>query len=241
MRKFNVISVDMFGTLADLSNVHHLVWREILGGKYNSSLAEEYTDRASAILSKFFEDKIFKEGRYIPPKVVFEECYSVFFNEAGIDFDPQKAAGIHARHHTQCKIFDDVEPFLRSVGEEYRICLSSDTDEDMLGPLRTMYPFDNVFTSEDIGAYKTGSGGRFFKAVVDYYGIEPESIIHIGDMISDIAGASEAGLTTCWLNRNGRKWPYEIKPEIEVGSLLEFAEVIENRYCCRFGGHEIEL
>ncbi|UCC17200.1 MAG: HAD family hydrolase, partial [Dehalococcoidales bacterium] len=113
-----------------------------------------------------------------------------------------------------------------TVGKEYPICLSSDTDDDMLGSLRALYPFDKIFTSEEIGAFKTGSEGRFFKAVVDHYGITPDSIIHVGDTIADIAGASEAGLTTCWLNRTGRTWPYVVKPDIEVSSLLEFTRIL---------------
>ena len=160
------------------------------------------------------------------PKSMFFQCFSTLFAEKGIGADPHEAAAIFVRYHSQSRLFDDAELFLSSIGKEYPICLSSDTDEDMLGSLRTIYPFDKIFTSEEIGAYKTGSDGRFFKAVVDHYGIKPESAIHVGDTIADIGGASQAGITTCWLNRAGKTWPYEVKPDIEVSSLLEFAEAL---------------
>jgi len=226
VKKYKVVSVDMFGTLADLTSVRENVWQEILGEGYTPVLAEEYWDRASNLLYEFFETKIRKEGQYVPPKLMFSQCYSVLFAETGIDVDPDEAAGILAQHHSQSGLFDDATLFLNTIGREYPVCLSSDTDEDMLGSLRDIYPFDKVFTSEEIGAYKTGSEGRFFKALVDHYGIKPESIIHVGDTIADIAGASEAGITNCWLNRTGRPWPYEVKPDFEVSSLLEFADIL---------------
>ena len=226
MKKYEVVSVDMFGTLADLSSVDQLVWTEILGSEYTPELAEKYWYAASKKVLKFFEDEIMGKGRYVSPRLMFEQCYSELFPEEGIKNNPQDAAEILARHHSQSKLFDDAQPFLNSVGKIYTICLSSDTDEDMLGPLREIYSFDKVFTSEEIGAYKTGSGGRFFKAVVDHYGIRPESVIHIGDTIADIAGASEAGITTCWLNRTKGTWQYEFKPDIEVSSLFEFAKLL---------------
>ncbi len=226
MKKYNIISVDMFGTLVDLSSINQPVWKEILGKEYTPQLAEKYWNAGSKKVLKFFENEILEKGKYIPPRVMFEQCYAELFPEEGINNDPQDAAEILARHHPLSTLFEDAVPFLRSVGKEYQICLSSDTDEDMLGSLRDIYPFNKIFTSEEIGAYKTGSGGRFFKAVIDHYGIQPESIIHVGDTIADIAGASEAGITACWLNRTGRTWPYEVKPDIEVASLLEFAEVL---------------
>ena len=226
MKKYEVVSVDMFGTLADLSSVRENMWREILGKEYTPNLAEEYWNRASNLLYEFFETKIMKEGQYVPPKSMFFHCFSILFAEKGISANPEEATTIFTRHHSRSGLFNDAQLFLISVGREYPVCLSSDTDEDMLGPLRDIYPFDKVFTSEEIGAYKTGSDGRFFKALVAHYGIKPEFIIHVGDTIADIAGASQAGITTCWLNRTGRTWPYEVKPDVELSSLLEFAEIL---------------
>jgi FMN phosphatase YigB (HAD superfamily) len=226
VKKYNVISVDMFGTLADLSSINQPVWKEILGNEYTPQLAEKYWNAGSEKVLKFFESEILGKGRYVPPRSMFEQCYSHLFPEKGINSDPRDAAEILASHHSQSRLFTDVAPFLDSVGNEYPICLSSDTDEDMLGPLREIHYFDKVFTSEELGAYKTGSEGRFFKAVVDHYGIEPESILHIGDSIADIAGASQAGVATCWLNRTSATWEYEIVPDIEVSSLFECAELL---------------
>ena len=82
------------------------------------------------------------------------------------------------------------------------------------------------FTTEALGTYKTGSDGKFFSAVIEYYNEDPGRIIHIGDSLSDIIGASEAGIVTCWLNRKGREWGHDIRPDYEVTSLIGAAAVL---------------
>jgi FMN phosphatase YigB (HAD superfamily) len=226
MKKFNVVSLDMFGTLADLSSVKYLVWQQFLQDKYTKDLADEHWNLATDYLFEYYENQVVKERQYIPPKVMYEVCYSRLFSEIGLNYDPKEAARILAQHHAYSELFEDALLFLVSVGKEYPICLSSDTDEDMLDQLRYIYPFDKVFTSEEIGSYKTSVDGRFFSSVVEYYGVEPESIIHIGDTISDIIGAGEAGIVTCWLNRKGKKWSHDVKPDYKVTSLIEAALIL---------------
>ncbi|MDO8716250.1 MAG: hypothetical protein Q7J73_05525, partial [Dehalococcoidales bacterium] len=102
-------------------------------------------------------DRVIQEHRYLPPKVIYKQCYAELFKEIGLDFDPEQAALILAHQHSFSEPFGDAAPFLDLVGKNCPICVSSDTDEDMLGRLRQLYPFDNVFTSEILGAYKTGS------------------------------------------------------------------------------------
>ena len=226
MKKYNVVSVDMFGTLANVSSTRELVWKGILKDFYKQDLAESCWDRTTELLFELYEDRIVGKRQNIPLKELYKECYAKLFAEKELDLDPAEAAGTLAYYHSHCELFDDVLPFLNTIGKEYPICIASDTDDDMLGRLRDFFPFDRVFTSEQIGAYKTSSDGKFFSSVVEYYGVEPGSIIHIGDMVSDIKGASEAGITNCWLNRRGKTWEHEIVPDFEVSSLFEFAELL---------------
>ena len=51
-------------------------------------------------------------------------------------------------------------------------------------------------------------------------------IFHIGDMHADIVGANRVGITTCWLNREGKAWNLSIKPDYEVGSLRKAAALL---------------
>ncbi len=220
MTRFKVVSVDMFGTLANGDSIAPLVWRPFLKDRYTDELAKQCWDRAGRLVFQHY-DEVVRDRRYVPPKAIYQQCYSELFPEIGVEFDTAEAAMILARGHASSQPFPDALPFLESVGKRYPICLSSDTDEDMLGPLRQMYPFDAVFTSEALGTYKTGPEGKFFKAVIEHYKVEPGRVIHIGDSLSDIMGAHEAGIVACWLNRSGKTWSYEIKPDYEVKSLAE--------------------
>ncbi len=224
--EFRVVSIDMFGTLVDIGSIKHVVWRTFLKDGYTTDLAERYWNRATDILFQLVDDQITKEEQYTPLKATFETTYSKLFPEIGLDFDPKEAALVLAHQHAFSIPHDDAMPFLDSVGKEYPICLASDTDDDMLGPLTQMYPFDRVITSEQMRSYKASADKRFFLEIIDYYGIKPEHIIHIGDSNYDITGASEVGITTCWLNRNNRTWSHDAKPDYEVSSLIEAASVL---------------
>jgi 2-haloalkanoic acid dehalogenase type II len=224
--ELGVVSIDMFGTLVDIGSIRHVVWRIFLKDGYTTELADEYWNRATDLLFQAVDSQIFSEQRYVPLRAIFETTYSRLFSEIGLDFDPKEAAMVLAHQHPFSTLYDDTVPFLKSVGREYPICLASDTDDDMLGSLVRLYPFDKVVTSEQIESYKAGADRRFFSEIIDHYEVRPEHIIHIGDSSYDIIGASEAGIVTCWLNRNNMVWSHDIKPDYEVNSLFEAASVL---------------
>jgi len=226
MMEFRIVSIDMFGTLVDVGSRKYAVWQTFLKEEYSEELAEKYWAQATDLLFQYFEEQVLPGDQYIPLKTIFEVCYSKMFSEIGLDFDPEEAARVLAYQHTFSVPYNDAKQFLDAVGREYPICLSSDTDEDMLPLLRTLYPFDNIFTSEQLESYKASADSSFFPAVINHYGVRPESIIHIGDSTSDIIGAGEAGIATCWLNRNRRIWSHGRAPDYEVNSLIEAALVL---------------
>jgi len=226
MNEYKVVSVDMFGTLVDVDSVVHPFWRAFLQDAYTVELADKYWNRASELTFKYFDEQVIQKRQFVSLRLISEKCFARLFSEIGLNYDPEEAAGILAPHYPLCALYSDTTTFLNSVGNKYPICISSDTDDDMLGDLVHLYPFEHIFTSDQLQAYKANSGGRFFSAVIAHYGVRPEEIIHIGDQNSDVVGASESGITTCWLNRNNRKWSHEIKPDYEVKSLIEAASII---------------
>ena len=223
---FRVVSIDMFGTLVDINSIRHAVWRTFLRDGYTTELADEYWNRVGDILFELIDDQIFEERPYASLKAIFETMYSRFFSLIGLDFDPKEAALVLAHQHPFSNLHDDAIPFLDSVGRQYPICLASDTDEDMLGSLVELHPFDKVVTSEGIESYKASADRMFFSEIIDHYGVRPEHILHIGDSSYDIIGASESGIITCWLNRNKSVWSHDVEPDYEVASLFEAASIL---------------
>ncbi len=223
-----IVSTDMFQTLADVTSRKQAVWRTFLKEQYTDELADEYWAMATQLLFEYFEKYISKSNDFVTVKTIFCACLSSAFSQIPLDFNPEKAADVLAYEHSLSHPYEDAPDFLKSVGKTHIICLSSDTDNDMLGPLTDLYDFDTIFTSETLKSYKLDPKNRFFSSIVEYYNVEPNEIFHIGDSASDIIGAKKAGIHACWLNRSDKNWSHHIKPDTEVTSLAQAAALFEN-------------
>lgn len=62
--------------------------------------------------------------------------------------------------------------------------------------------------------------------------LEPAQVLHVGDDIEmDIVGGAQAGLRTCWINREGRTWPHpHLRPDLEVTTLAELADWLDTAH-----------
>ncbi len=68
-----------------------------------------------------------------------------------------------------------------------------------------------------------------FHAACDRLGVAAADVLHVGDdAVHDIAGAAGAGLSTCWINRDGRPWPLDdVRPDLEFATLGALADWLE--------------
>lgn len=226
MSRFRVVSIDMFQTLIDVNSKHYHIWRKILGKNYSEALADEYTEQWSRLFPDHFNHAVRQADGFLSLKPIFESFFGDFFPQFGIDFDPGKAAQIHVDIHRLAPPYEDTEIFLETIREHFPICLVTDSDNEMILPHLDKYRFDQIFISERLKTYKSDPENRMFHAVINHYPIPPERIFHIGDMYFDITEASKVGITTCWLNRDGKNWNYSVKPDYEVESLLEAAAIL---------------
>lgn len=226
MNKFKIVSLDMFQTLVDVNSRRHHVWKRILGEAYNEQFVEECWSEANKLVFGYFSKYVCEEKDFYSVKQVFEKCYRELFPLKGVNFDPCKGAKILADEHGYACPYEDSELFLESVRKHYTICLVSDTDRDMVQPLLETFNFNKVFLSEDFECYKFDPKGYIFNEVINYYKVNPEDIIHIGDGYSDVVGAKRVGIKTCWLNRHNVKWNHEIKPDYIVSSLREAVDIL---------------
>lgn len=222
MVPIRVVSVDLFNTLLDLSNGIQSLWRVFLGERFVPTLAEEAialtTRKVVAAI-----DRTTASATYRSLGDLFTACFTDVFEYLQVAFDPQEATAMLICHHAQCPWFPDAIPWLDRTRRGYRLCLSSDTDEMMMGDSVREYPFDMRFTSEELGVYKGDPRNRFFRAVVEHYALPAEQILHVGDSHSEMISAQRMGLRTCWVNRNGSAWQGECLPDYEVASLEDLA------------------
>jgi 2-haloalkanoic acid dehalogenase type II len=226
MAAFEVVSVDMFQTLVDITSRRHFFWREVLGEKYSEELVEEYWQLTSMYVLDFFH-RLTNQTQFLTLKDIFERCFNELMPTISLDFDPRRAARILAAQHGLASPYEDTSLFLDHVGKKFPICLVTDADDDMLSPsLLNLCRFDHVFTSEQARSYKNDPECKLFLSVIEHYVIESERILHIGDSSTDVLGACRVGIKTCWLNREGNSWRQNVSPDYIAGSLSDVVSIL---------------
>lgn len=226
MNHYKVISIDMFQTLVDINTRIDFIWRKILGDAYKKEIAEEYAGYLNEIVYRRFHEDVNQLSNFQTLKLIFERYFTEVFQEKKIDFNPLEASRIFASEHNFALPYNDTESFFEFTANAIPICLVSDTDYDMIVDHVQNFKFDKIVISEHVQSYKNSVDGRIFKEVIKYFNVEPHEILHIGDSSSDIIGANRVGIKTCWLNRHGSDWKHEIKPNYEVESLIELADIL---------------
>jgi FMN hydrolase / 5-amino-6-(5-phospho-D-ribitylamino)uracil phosphatase len=220
-----LISIDLFQTLVSLDEGRDQIWQLFLQDHYTSELARHCWDRTSEILfQKLYETAIDRQS-FKNSRTIIEESYAAIFREINCSFDPRQAGHILIEMHRRNIPFNDAVPFLHAVGKNYKICLSTDCDLEMITDIRKLYAFDKIFVSEELRAYKFNP--EFFRQVIRYYQLKPQNILHIGDSQSDIITPKRLGILTCWLNRDDKPWSHEVRPDFKVRSLMDIADILE--------------
>lgn len=139
----------------------------------------------------------------------------------------QYAAQTHSRLAREAyRLFDDVLEFV-SAAREAHIPLAlitngaSDTQRDKVRALNIESWFDCIVISGEVGVAKPASAG--FEVALSRLGVDKGAVCHVGDsLVSDVAGANTAGITSIWLNRTGAiRAENDPKPDVEVRSLSE--------------------
>jgi HAD superfamily hydrolase (TIGR01549 family) len=127
------------------------------------------------------------------------------------------------------------EPGARSTLAElrargFKLALVSNLDHArakawLLARTRLDGMFDAVVVSAEVGVRKPH--GRIFTRALDALGLEPEAVLHVGDNpVTDVEGASAAGMRTAHLTRAGAPTP-RLPADLVVGGLAELPALVE--------------
>jgi len=225
--KIKIVSFDIFQTLVDVNKRIPQIWKGILG--------DEYTDEkgfigSNSIISNYPAalESALLSGRFCNMRDVYLECAKSVTEQTGYDVSIQSIVDNLLFQHSQAPFYDDVFPCFHSLLGNYKIILSSDSNHTMVDTLIKNIPACEIFISDDLSAYKSGFDGAFFKTVLNKMNADPDEILHIGDSSADIIGARNAGIRSCWLNRENRTWNHTFKPDYTITSLSEINDILEN-------------
>ncbi|MDN4070438.1 HAD family hydrolase [Paenibacillus vini] len=85
--------------------------------------------------------------------------------------------------------------------------------------------FDEIVISGAFGKGKPDS--TIFRHAVERLGVEPEDSLMVGDKLTtDICGGLSVGMTTVWVNRDGKSRTDEIVPDYEIQHLSQLHDII---------------
>jgi putative hydrolase of the HAD superfamily len=118
------------------------------------------------------------------------------------------------------EFYDDVRPSLLRLHSRYRLFALSNGNAD-LKRCGIADLFAGHVTASAAGAAKPDA--RIFARLLDVAGVEPHQVLHIGDdPLTDVVGATRAGMQALWLNRDARQWPKSFaRPPRTITSLAE--------------------
>ena len=114
MAEIEMISVDMFQTLVDISSRRHTFWKQLLKERYSENLAETYWQLTSVYVLDYFH-KLTKQEQFLTLKAIFESCFEELFSTINLEFDPRRAARILSVQHSLAPPYEDASSFLDLV------------------------------------------------------------------------------------------------------------------------------
>jgi Asp-tRNA(Asn)/Glu-tRNA(Gln) amidotransferase A subunit family amidase len=132
MHAIQLVSVDLFNTLVDLSTGRHTLWHTILGESSTPARVEQAWTLTTQMLFTAL-DQLNATATYQSLHAVLQACYTEVFARLQVAFDPEEAARMAARYHAQRPWFPDAVPWLEAARRRYRLCVASDADEAMVG------------------------------------------------------------------------------------------------------------
>ncbi len=101
--------------------------------------------------------------------------------------------------------YPDVLPVLAGLYSRYQlVSVTNGNAEIDKTPLSEH--FHRSFTAAEVGAARPDPA--LFQAVLEWSGVVPEVILHIGDdQFMDVESARSLGMRTVWMQRGHRQWP----------------------------------
>lgn len=146
----------------------------------------------------------------ITRKELFLTRFSDFFMSLGVDADGIKANDEYLSFLAQGRfVVDGAEDICRKLKKNYTMYIITNgakkAQQGRLSNLPLMNYFDGIFISEEIGFDKPKK--EYFDFVFEHIAEKDKSkCLVIGDSLhSDIAGAVNYGIDSCWLNKGEDK------------------------------------
>lgn len=227
MNKITTVFIDIDDTLLDFNKcAKHSMFLSFR--EFSIAPKEEY-------FSVFTEENNLLWKRVEKRELALDELYKIRFDiilkRLGIEADGNKIEKAFLKNlNKSAEPVDGAKEILEFLSSRYNVYAASNAPYrqqiDRLKIADMMQYFSGVFVSEEIGFSKPSK--EFFNYCLENSGNpNPCEVLMIGDSLSsDISGAAEMGIKTCWFNRKNGKNPQSIKSDYIVYSLGEIKNIL---------------
>jgi FMN phosphatase YigB (HAD superfamily) len=123
------------------------------------------------------------------------------------------------------EFYGDALPALERLAARFPLVSLSNGNADLerIGIARF---FRFSISSRKFGKAKPAA--EIFHAACAGLDLRPDEVLHVGDdPLTDVIGASQAGLRSAWLNRKGEAWTHAVSPDLTIRDLDELARALE--------------
>ena len=208
---------DCYGTLVD--------WNGGIGGQLERLFGVEHADE---LLVRYHE--LEPAVQAASPGASYREVLTVTLerlaNERALAL-PEGETSALARSLPGWPVFDDVHSGLLEARDRgWKLGILSNTDRDLLDASVAAIdvPFDLTIVAGEIGSYKPAH--RHWEVFLEQTGADPAGHVHVAQsLFHDIAPASELGIPSIWINRQGE--PGDPRPRITLAGVGALADALD--------------
>ena len=220
--------IDLDDTILDFHKAEHIGLCNTLR-HYGAEPTEETIARYLQINAAHW--RALEKGE-MTRKQVNEGRFTTLFRELGREVDGQECAAFYL---SQLALTYDylpgAEEAVKALAQKYRLFVASNGNSSVQTPRMANSGLnryiEKAFVSEALGQNKPSKAyfDLCFAQIPDF---DPHKAIMVGDSLtSDIQGGINAGIPTVWVNLGGKENTTSIRPDYEISSLLDLAEILE--------------
>ena len=177
------------------------------------------------------EWRLFEQGKITQDELKHSR-FQNYFDHIGFDFDGLTANGIYLKYIAEFPFYvDGAQDLLQNLQKQkYKMTIITNGMKEVQRPrikkCNWDHYFEQIFVSDEIGLAKPNV--KFFNHCLEHSGYpNKKEILVIGDTLeSDILGAKNANIKSCWINPTGEYCPPDLKPDYEIKSLSELYDIV---------------
>lgn len=229
MKKYELIIFDADETLLDFNKAEKYAFKKAMN-YFNIDYNEEYHLREY----RKFNDQVWHEfeEELISQEELKIERFKRLFKEINLNLDCKEANDRYTSALCEASfLLDGAEDILKSLYGRYRLALVTngllEVQNSRIRQCHMAKYFDVIVISQEAGAAKPNP--RIFEYTFEKIEHKDKSsALMVGDSLnSDIKGATNFGIDTCWYNPKGLNGKAGLHPTYKIKKLHELKDILK--------------